>query len=67
MSDEARAPYLVRLTGSKTGIEEAVPEKSVAARWQRVKQILDQALESPLERRKQVIEDLCEGDRKSVV
>lgn len=62
MSDEARAPYLVRLTGSKTGTEEPATEKNAAARWQRVKQILDQALESPLERRKQVIEDLCEGD-----
>ena len=62
MSDFGGNPYLVRVAPSKSSVKEPTGAPSDAERWQRVKQILDQALESPEEQRKQVIEDLCAGD-----
>lgn len=62
MSDAGRTPYLVRVAGSSTSSQETAEQKQDADRWQRVKEILDQALETPIENRKQVVQELCRGD-----
>jgi len=57
-----RTPYLVRVGGAGARPEEPPRKRSDAARWQQVKQILDQALETPVDRRREVVEQLCAGD-----
>ncbi|HZS56846.1 MAG TPA: serine/threonine-protein kinase, partial [Bryobacteraceae bacterium] len=61
---EGRTPYLVRVADSKAASEQRVEKSPDKARWQRVKKILDQVLESPTDRRKQLIEELCNGDQR---
>ncbi len=63
MKGDRGTPYLVRVSGVDTMPPPAGHQQD-AARWQRVKGILDQVLESPLDRRKQVLDDLCHGDTK---
>jgi non-specific serine/threonine protein kinase/serine/threonine-protein kinase len=55
-------PYLVRAPGSGATSTRGTDSRGDAVRWQRVKKILDQALESPREQRDKVIEELCDGD-----
>lgn len=62
MNNESRTPYLVRVGGSSAPAQEARRDKTDAERWQRVKEILDQALETPVDHRKEVVEQLCGGD-----
>ncbi len=62
MSEQPQTPYLVRVAGSQSAVTEPTDSKTDAARWQRVKEVLDQALETPLDKRKQVIDNLCAGD-----
>jgi serine/threonine protein kinase/tetratricopeptide (TPR) repeat protein len=64
MKNGRQTPYLVRVPGLSAGSEgQERTQKQDAARWQRIKDILDQALEAPVDRRKQVVEELCEGER----
>ncbi|MBV8897805.1 MAG: serine/threonine protein kinase [Acidobacteriaceae bacterium] len=61
-NERGTTPYLVRVTGSNTSSQESAGARTDPERWTRVKAILDQALESPLERRKHLVEQLCAGD-----
>jgi tetratricopeptide (TPR) repeat protein/predicted Ser/Thr protein kinase len=55
-------PYLVRGSGPSATSTRGTTSRNDAARWQRVKAILDQALEAPEERREKVIDELCGGE-----
>lgn len=61
-NERGTTPYLVRVTGTSTSSQDSAGARTDPGRWGRVKAILDEALETPLERRKQVVEQLCAGD-----
>ncbi len=62
MSEESGTPYLVRVAGLGEVSPKPAGPKPEATRWQHVKRILDQALETPSDQRKQVVEELCGDD-----
>ena len=62
MRKQGGTPYLVRVPGSGAASIRNSDPTHAAARWQRVKEILDYALEAPAGQRDRVVEELCDGD-----
>lgn len=62
MKKQGGMPYLVRVPGSGATSSRGSDTNQAAARWQRIKEILDQALEAPAGQRDRVVEELCDGD-----